>query len=146
MSIGENLKKYRNEKKVSQRKLAQTAGVSFAYIQQLEKNEKQNPSIEIITKLSNALEINVNDLIGPIFNSKTFINEKNEKTIVAAKNNGEISESDAIEGLAKYINFIANSENYVMASEYTELIRSADELLRGKILILKRNRGNEIKL
>lgn len=64
MSIGENLKKFRSEKKISQRKLAQAAGVSFAYIQQLEKNEKTNPGIEIINKLSIALGIEVSDLIG----------------------------------------------------------------------------------
>lgn len=80
MSIGENLKKYRNEKKISQRKLSQASGVSFTYIQQLEKNKKQNPSIEIITKLSTALELEVKDLLGIQHEKERIENIEKHKT------------------------------------------------------------------
>lgn len=143
MTIGDNLKKFRNEKKISQRRLAQDAGVSFAYIQQLEKNEKRNPSFEIITKLSIALDININDLIVPTIKGETFINDAGNITHVIPKNNGDISETDALLGIAKYIGYIANSENYVVG-EYEKIINSVEDLVRGKILILKNNMGHNI--
>lgn len=64
MSIGEKIKKYRKDKKISQRELAKVSKVSFAYIQQLEKGIKDNPSIEILNKIATALEITINDLVG----------------------------------------------------------------------------------
>ena len=63
MSISNKLKEYRKSNKISQRQLAKESGVSFAYIQQLEKEEKKNPSIDILNKLASALKIDVADLI-----------------------------------------------------------------------------------
>lgn len=63
MCLNIRLKKVRKDKKVSQRKLAQSSGVSFTYIQQLEKGEKKNPSIDIIKKLAFALNVSINELL-----------------------------------------------------------------------------------
>ena len=63
MCLSTRLKSIRKNKKISQRKLAASSGVSFAYIQQLEKGERKNPSIDIITKLASALNISINDLL-----------------------------------------------------------------------------------
>lgn len=61
MSIGKLIKKYREENKISQRKLAELSNVSFSYIQQLEKGQKENPGIEILNKIAAALNIKVTD-------------------------------------------------------------------------------------
>lgn len=67
--LKENLLKLRKEKKLSQNKLGEILGVSGAYIQQLEKGVKTNPSIDLIYKIAdyfdvaplNLLERNIDD-------------------------------------------------------------------------------------
>lgn len=54
---GEIIKQKRIERKYSQSKLGEIVGVSGAYIQQLEKGTKKNPSLETITAIANALDI-----------------------------------------------------------------------------------------
>lgn len=49
-----------------------------------------------------------------------------------------------LNGLAKFIHYIAQLENYTLAGEYGDIINSAEELIRGKILILKSRKINEI--
>lgn len=65
MTIGENIKKERNQKKITQVKLGEMIGVTGAYVQQLEKGVKLNPSMEIIFKLSSVLGIDINELRTP---------------------------------------------------------------------------------
>jgi transcriptional regulator with XRE-family HTH domain len=144
MNIGENLKKYRNEKKISQRKLAQAAGVSFAYIQQLEKNEKQNPGIEIIKRLSAALEIEIHDLIGSIPGKDTFVSDTGKITTVIPKNNGPISIDEYRDAIIKVIGHRGNLQDYVIGGEYGEIIDFLETCIDGKILLLKSKRGNKI--
>ena len=60
--LSEKIKEIRKEKKITQVKLGEMIGVTGAYIQQLEKGVKLNPSMEIILKLSFALGIDINDL------------------------------------------------------------------------------------
>lgn len=56
-TFGDNLKKYRREKKIGINELGRRVGVSGAYISALEAGRKQNPSLDIIEKLSNELDI-----------------------------------------------------------------------------------------
>lgn len=61
--IGNSIKKHRNERKISQRALAKASGVSFAYIQQLEKGLKTNPSLDILNKIADSLYISLDELL-----------------------------------------------------------------------------------
>lgn len=54
--IGQNIKKARKEKGITQKKLGEILGVSQAAIGQFE-NEKSNPKIETLEKIASALEI-----------------------------------------------------------------------------------------
>lgn len=56
------LKNRRKELKLSQSTLGEKVGVSGAYIQQIENNLK-NPSIDTLTKIADALDVSVNDLL-----------------------------------------------------------------------------------
>lgn len=56
------LTKLREAKGWSQQKLSDTSGVSQAYISELELGRK-NPTIKILLKLSQALEVPINKLI-----------------------------------------------------------------------------------
>lgn len=61
--LGDNIKKARKNKKLSQRELASKIGISTSYLQQLELGQKTNPSIEIKVKLASELNISVDELI-----------------------------------------------------------------------------------
>lgn len=61
--LSDNIKKFRKEKKISQTKLGDMLGVSGAYIQQLEKGVKKNPSIEVLLGLSSLLDIPLGELL-----------------------------------------------------------------------------------
>ncbi|CAG9703380.1 helix-turn-helix domain-containing protein [Clostridium neonatale] len=55
--LSTNLKKLRKDNKLSQSKLGEMLGVSGAYIQQLEKGIKTNPSFDLIYKISKYFDI-----------------------------------------------------------------------------------------
>jgi XRE family transcriptional regulator of biofilm formation len=57
MMIGDMIKKNRLEKKLSLTKLADQAGVSKAYLFNLENNNQKNPSLDIAQRIAKVLEI-----------------------------------------------------------------------------------------
>ncbi len=63
MNIGENLKKIRKDKGITQEKLSSLTKISITSIQRYELGKRQ-PTVEIINKIADALEISVYDLIG----------------------------------------------------------------------------------
>lgn len=68
IKFGLKLKKIRNEKKLSQEKLAELASMDRSYISNIERGKK-NISLEKINELSKALKIDI---------SKLFELEENE--------------------------------------------------------------------
>jgi len=58
-----NLKKYRKERGLSQRELAELSGLTLRMISYYE-NEASKPPIDNITAIAKALNVRINDLIG----------------------------------------------------------------------------------
>jgi len=150
--LGDFLKEKRKEKRMSLRELSRRSGISQPYLSQLETGKNDNPSIDILQKISKGLEVpDGSFLIAAGYISdpfegrfKQFINEDGVKTTVLPRNNGNISGSGSLSEIVKHINIIADEEDYVMGSEYEEIISSVDKMIRGQILIQKKNRGIEI--
>jgi transcriptional regulator with XRE-family HTH domain len=76
-TLGLKLKKIRNERKFSQRKLGKTAFISHSFICDIEKG-RSSPSLDTLEALSKALDIQPSSLIDenvaeskPIYESKT---------------------------------------------------------------------------
>lgn len=63
MNFGEYIKKMRNKKGLSSRELARRAGVSQAYLSQLETGKNNNPTAEIISKISKALDVDYMEMV-----------------------------------------------------------------------------------
>ena len=63
MKIGEKIKKFREEKKMSKSELARKINVSPSYITMLENGNKTNPSSDVIFKIAIALGITIGDLL-----------------------------------------------------------------------------------
>lgn len=61
--FGKNIRKIREKKGYGINELSRISGVNASYISALERDEKKNPSVEILTKLANSLEVNINEII-----------------------------------------------------------------------------------
>jgi len=61
-NIADNLRQIRAQKRISQDDLADMCDISQQYICKIE-NEKVNPSILILFKIAEALNITINDLV-----------------------------------------------------------------------------------
>jgi transcriptional regulator with XRE-family HTH domain len=63
-NIQKTLRKLREEKGLSQEKLARLADVANNTIIKIEVGKNQNPTLDTLKKIANALEVSVDDLIG----------------------------------------------------------------------------------
>ncbi|QQS20792.1 MAG: helix-turn-helix transcriptional regulator [Candidatus Moraniibacteriota bacterium] len=60
--LGENLKKIRTKKGVTQIEIAKKLAVNRSFVSNIE-NGKTNPTLSTITNLANALDVPVNELL-----------------------------------------------------------------------------------
>ncbi|WP_188454456.1 helix-turn-helix domain-containing protein [Virgibacillus oceani] len=61
--IGERLRKLRQERGYSLSELAERAGVSKSYLSYLERDVKNNPSLQFISKIADTLNVSVEYLL-----------------------------------------------------------------------------------
>jgi len=61
--IAKNLKKIRQDKGISQDRLSKLADLSLNTVVTVESGVNPNPTIETLTKIAQALEVGVDDLI-----------------------------------------------------------------------------------
>ena len=62
-TIGKNIKRYRQEKELSQDKLSKLADLSLNTVVKIELDESPNPTIETIQRIAKALDVSVDDLL-----------------------------------------------------------------------------------
>jgi transcriptional regulator with XRE-family HTH domain len=62
-TIGKNIKRYRQEKGLSQDKLSKLADLSLNTVVKIELDESPNPTIETIQRIAKALDVSVDDLL-----------------------------------------------------------------------------------
>ncbi len=62
-AIGKAIRKYRQEKNMSQEALARTANLSLPTIVKIESGETPNPGIETVKKIADALGVSLDDLM-----------------------------------------------------------------------------------
>ncbi|MEK9159822.1 MAG: helix-turn-helix transcriptional regulator [Patescibacteria group bacterium] len=65
-TIGERIKTRREYLEMSQENLSEKAGVSRAYINQLENNRSLRPSAPVLFEIANALDVTMGDLLGKV--------------------------------------------------------------------------------
>lgn len=101
-TIGSNIRKYRKQKKFSQEKLSELAGLSPNYIGAVERGEKI-PALETFLRLANALDVSADMLLTDVL----YRNYDVKDSLIADKLNG-ISPKDreriyaVIDTLVKY--------------------------------------------
>jgi len=62
-TIGKNIKRFRQDKGLSQDKLSKLADLSLNTVVKIELDESPNPTIETIQKIAKALEVSVDNLL-----------------------------------------------------------------------------------
>jgi len=62
-TIGKNIKKFRQDKELSQDKLSKLADLSLNTVVKIELDESPNPTIETIQRIAKALDVSVDDLL-----------------------------------------------------------------------------------
>jgi transcriptional regulator with XRE-family HTH domain len=62
-TIGDNIKKYRNELGISQDILSKKANLAFHTIAKIEAGSTPNPTIDTVKKIADALGVSLDDLI-----------------------------------------------------------------------------------
>ena len=62
-TIGKNIKRYRQDRGLSQDKLSKLADLSLNTVVKIELDESPNPTIETIQRIAKALEVSVDDLL-----------------------------------------------------------------------------------
>ena len=61
--IGKNIYHIRKKRKLTLSELAERANISKSYLSNIERNLNQNPSIQVIEKLANVLDVDLNILL-----------------------------------------------------------------------------------
>ena len=64
LTLGERLRKLRTERDMSLSALAEASGVSKPYLSQLESGKAENPTQDVIRKLSHAFDVSISELLG----------------------------------------------------------------------------------
>ncbi len=66
-TIGKNIRKHRQVKKMTIEDLAEAAGLSKNYVAMIERNEKI-PSLEVLLKIINALNVSADEILCDVTN------------------------------------------------------------------------------
>jgi len=61
--IGDNIKKFRKKKGLSQDNLARAAGIPYTTLIKIESSVVKNPSVQNVAKIAKALEVNIEKLL-----------------------------------------------------------------------------------
>ena len=62
-TIGKNIKRYRQEKGLSQDKLSKLSDLSLNTVVKIELDDTPNPTIETMQRIAKALDVSVDDLL-----------------------------------------------------------------------------------
>jgi transcriptional regulator with XRE-family HTH domain len=111
MSIGENIKKYRIVKHMTQKELAEKANISRSYLADVENN-RYNPSVEVLKSIAKALNISVDKFFKEnngnddlIKSEKNAINPKLKPIIDSLDRAGDLQDED-INEIARQVQFL----------------------------------------
>ncbi len=64
------IRELRKRKGMKQNELAKSLNITSAYLCELEKKKKTNPSIDLITRIANVLEVSVDEILFESGNQK----------------------------------------------------------------------------
>jgi len=63
MTLGQAIREIRQEVGVTQKNLAEAAGIDQSYLSMIESDQRRNPGTKVIARLAQALQISIDDLV-----------------------------------------------------------------------------------
>ncbi|MFH0703205.1 MAG: helix-turn-helix transcriptional regulator [bacterium] len=113
--FGEYIKKLRENRGLSLREVEKKVGVSYAYISQVEKGERNIPSLKILEKLAEAYGVSIsslNKVAGESFEEKEIEVDKieNPNLKFLCRGYDGLSQENKTQ-LINYLHFLKNQEN-----------------------------------
>lgn len=87
-----NIRNIRKSKKISLRKLSDMSGISRAYLYDLESNRRFNPTMFILQKIAEVLEVDIKDLFYSLNELDILKEEMYQKIDKYGRNSKEVLE------------------------------------------------------
>lgn len=87
-----NIRNIRKSKKISLRKLSDMSGISRAYLYDLESNRRFNPTLFILQKIAEVLEVDIKDLFYSLNELDNLKEEMYRKIDKYGRNSKEVLE------------------------------------------------------
>lgn len=103
--IGKNLFELRKRRGLSLSELSDRSGISKSYLSNIERDVHKNPSIQILEKISDVLDVDLKALLKPGYSSDKVLNDKELYEFVSELKKTGI-EKDNIQEYKQLIDFI----------------------------------------
>lgn len=104
-AVGSQIRTLRQERGISQEKLALIAGVNTSYVGQIERGIR-SPTIDMLDKLAQALEVDVVDFFGSEINREIYSNpEALNKLIFELRTRTEDEQNAVYDFVKRLLNF-----------------------------------------
>lgn len=87
-SMGDSIRKARKRKKLTLREVSEAASISLSFLSEIER-DKANPSMSVLKRIGNALQINFRDLLAD--DEQSLIIRKNERKPLIQSEGSRIS-------------------------------------------------------
>ena len=147
--LGDNIKNIREEKKLGLNETARLAGISPSYLSDIEKGNKTNPSMEVLQKIADALDVSIEEFFKSEPASQQELKEWDDKY----NPNGELAEQvKFIESLQlgtpeQALKFILSQPNFMAYGGYNlddlseeEIMDLANDMLLAMKLSIEKKR------
>lgn len=99
--LGNNIRNIRKEQKISINKLSKLTGVSLGYLSDLENDKAQNPSLDKLKLIANALNVPVDELLSTTATDKDI--EEWDKDLKICENSSTYEKFSTPEAAMKFI-------------------------------------------
>lgn len=147
--LGDNIKSIREEKKLGLNETARLAGISPSYLSDIEKGNKTNPSMEVLQRIADALDVSIEEFFKSEPASQQQLKEWDDKY----NPNGELAEQvKFIESLQlgtpeQALKFILSQPNFMAYGGYNlddlseeEIMDLANDMLLAMKLSIEKKR------
>lgn len=147
--LGDNIKSIREEKKLGLNETARLAGISPSYLSDIEKGNKTNPSMEVLRRIADALDVSIEEFFKSEPASQQQLKEWDDKY----NPNGELAEQvKFIESLQlstpeQALKFILSQPNFMAYGGYNlddlseeEIMDLANDMLLAMKLSIEKKR------
>lgn len=147
--LGDNIKSIRMEKKLGINETARLAGISPSYLSDIEKGNKTNPSMEVLQRIADALDVSIEEFFKSEPASQQQLKEWDDKY----NPNGELAEQvKFIESLKlgspeEALKFILSQPNFMAYGGYNlddlseeEIMDLANDMLLAMKLSIEKKR------